>query len=266
MKKQNALHERIKENAAEINRLHECLHEAFKLRNENSDAMQKWSEAAAELHARYEQLALPGGPFPNFLERVAAGDPEMAEVALCFLEVRPYFFRSGYMWKDMLRKCKRAPLLGKQAERRDRLVKAFLDWRHVRRLSSDRGAAVRGEILPLLLKFYSLFPVRFSDAQFDGVATVGDVYRLLCAALRVEAEDQPEALSGVIRQPNRARPQADMTVWAREYQEWRGAPWSPGDVWATLVSCTKEAFELDDSFIVSSDTRLPAPKTRSAAL
>ena len=39
------------------------------------------------------------------------------EIALCFLEVRPYFFRSGYHWKTILQKCKRAPISGEQSER-----------------------------------------------------------------------------------------------------------------------------------------------------
>jgi len=40
---------------------------------------------------------------------------------MCFLELRPYFFRSGYMYKELLRKIKRAPLSPDQ-ERRLRLV------------------------------------------------------------------------------------------------------------------------------------------------
>ncbi|MGA9672682.1 MAG: hypothetical protein WBQ94_25925 [Terracidiphilus sp.] len=267
MSKQSGLHQRVKENAAEINRLHECLHEAFRRRNENGGAMQRWSAAAKELHARWGQLALPGGPFPNFLERVAAGEPEMAEIALAFLEVRPYFFRSGYMWKDIFRRCKRAPLLGEQAERRDRLVAAYVEWKRVRRLSSERGAAVRREILPLLVKFHHLFPIRpdgLSEAHFEGIATVGDLYRLLCSALRVEAKDDPENLPGTIHEPCRAKIQADMTIWAREYGEWREAHWTPGDVWATLAFVIAEVYKLDSSFQVSSGTRLPAPKAKSA--
>jgi len=34
--------------------------------------------------------------------RILYGDPEAMEAAICFLEVRPYFFRSGYMYKDIL--------------------------------------------------------------------------------------------------------------------------------------------------------------------
>lgn len=83
----------------------------------SDEAREEWSQACAEFHARYEELCLPWGPYPNFHEKLVAGDPEIVEVALSFLEVRPYFFRSGYHWKTILKKCKRAPMSGQQRER-----------------------------------------------------------------------------------------------------------------------------------------------------
>ena len=41
-------------------------------------------------------------PDAGFLELILAGDPATIEVALCFQEARPYFFRSGYHWKTTL--------------------------------------------------------------------------------------------------------------------------------------------------------------------
>jgi hypothetical protein len=115
--KQEDLRTRLIENAAEINRLHSHVHEAFKLRTKNEESQQEWSRACQEFRARYEQLCLPGGWDSGFYGRILAGDIETIEVALCFLEVRPYFFRSGYHWKAILQKCKRAPMVGEQAER-----------------------------------------------------------------------------------------------------------------------------------------------------
>ena len=51
------------------------------------------------------------------------------EAGICFLELRPYFFRSGYMFKDILRKCKQAPLSKSQAARLATVVEKFAAWR-----------------------------------------------------------------------------------------------------------------------------------------
>ena len=60
-------------------------------------------------HGSYDRLAMPGG-YASLQFGLAEGDPNAAETALCFLELRPYFFRSGYMFKALLRKVKRARL------------------------------------------------------------------------------------------------------------------------------------------------------------
>jgi hypothetical protein len=81
-------------------------------------------------HARYDGLAFPGGyQRGGALNRIAYGDPDAMEAAICFLEIRPYFFRSGYMFKDILRKCRRAPLSSDQAARLKTIEKGLLEWR-----------------------------------------------------------------------------------------------------------------------------------------
>ena len=117
------------ENAAEINRLHSRIHETFRLRTQSEESQREWSEACHEFHARYDQLCLPGGWDSGFYDRILAGDSTAIEVALCFLEVRPYFFRSGYHWKAILQKCKRAPMSGEQAERFTGLLTKYEAWR-----------------------------------------------------------------------------------------------------------------------------------------
>jgi hypothetical protein len=47
-----------------------------------------------------------------------SGLTEAIEIAIQFLEVDPYFFRSGYIKTDLLRRLKRAPLMATAADAR----------------------------------------------------------------------------------------------------------------------------------------------------
>jgi hypothetical protein len=125
--------ERIRENAAEIVRLHSRIDETVKHRTKNLEMRCEWEQACAEFHARYEGLAFPGG-YRNALERISRGDPEAMEAAICFLELRPYFFRSGYMFKAILPRCRRAPLTSEQASRLKTIERKLAEWRQ-RKLS-----------------------------------------------------------------------------------------------------------------------------------
>lgn len=56
-------------------------------------------------------------------------------LASCFLECRPYFFRSGYMFKEIHRKARRAPLSPDQMRRLQLVLQRLAEWR-------GRGRAV----------------------------------------------------------------------------------------------------------------------------
>jgi hypothetical protein len=118
----------IRENADEIVRLHSRIHESFAQRDSSLEKKQAWSHACSEFHFRYDMLAFPGGLRGAF-QRIADGEPFAMEAAVCFLEVRPYFFRSGYMYKDLIRKCKRAPLSSEQQARFDSVLERYLAYR-----------------------------------------------------------------------------------------------------------------------------------------
>jgi len=251
-----ALRSQMTENAAEINRLYRRIRETFERRDESDGLRQEWSKACAEAHLRYSELCLPGGWHPDFYDRLKAGDSEAIEVALCFLEVRPYFFRSGYHWKEILQKCKRAPMSREQSERFKALLENYNEWRILRNLSSERGAAVRNELWLVIRRLHNLFPVQIADFKFDGVATAGDLYTLLCTSLKVEALADPDTSLGTVRSPCCAVPQKDMSIWAREYGAWRSAVWTPEDVWATLVSNVVDGYGLDPSFVIFPKTVL----------
>jgi hypothetical protein len=103
--------------------------ETYAQRSKSSEKMQEWKQACAEFHSRYAGLAFPGGYQGNVFDRILSGDPQAMETAVCFLEVRPYFFRSGYMFKDILRKCRRAPLTAEQAARLKVIEEKLEQWR-----------------------------------------------------------------------------------------------------------------------------------------
>jgi hypothetical protein len=115
-------------NAREITRLNTRIHETFASRNKSAQSRELWTAACAEFHCRYDELAFPGG-YGGAIERILAGDSEAVEAALCFCECRPYFFRSGYMYKELLRKTKRAPMTESQAERFKVVLQCQAEWR-----------------------------------------------------------------------------------------------------------------------------------------
>jgi len=103
-------------NAKEIERLRARIDEAVTVRDKGPKEKATWEAACWEFHARYDALAFPGG-YTDALDRIVSGDAAAIEAALCFLELRPRFFRSGYMYKDILRKTMRAQLSESQASR-----------------------------------------------------------------------------------------------------------------------------------------------------
>jgi hypothetical protein len=128
--------DQIRKDAAEIARLHARIHETVRHRQESAEKRLEWEQACADFHARYSNLAFPGG-YAGALERITAGDPITMEAAICFLECRPYFFRSGYMFKDILRKCRRAPLTAGQSNRLKIIEDKLEQWRQ-RKQSRNR--------------------------------------------------------------------------------------------------------------------------------
>jgi len=117
--------------ATEIRRLHARIHETFRYRDASQQQRDEWKDACAEFHARYNMLAFPDG-YDGAVERIIAGDPKAVEAAICFLELRPYFFRSGYMFSKILRKAKRASLSPQQADRLSSVIERQTKWRSKR--------------------------------------------------------------------------------------------------------------------------------------
>ncbi|HEU4712952.1 MAG TPA: hypothetical protein VFS76_15365 [Pyrinomonadaceae bacterium] len=119
-------------NAEEIRKLHGRINETYRQRSKSPGGTEEWQRACAEFRARYDSLAFPGGA-ETAVARMAQGDADAIEAALCFLELRPYFFRSGYMFKTFRRKLKRAQLDARQTARYERVVQAYEEWRQMKR-------------------------------------------------------------------------------------------------------------------------------------
>jgi hypothetical protein len=122
------LRQKILKDAAEIVRLHSRIRETVARRGQSLQKRREWEQACVEFHTRYGGLAFPGG-YGGALQRISSGDLETIEAAICFLECRPYFFRSGYMFKDILRRCRRAPLSSEQAARLKAIEAKLADWK-----------------------------------------------------------------------------------------------------------------------------------------
>jgi len=124
--------DRVTRNANEIATLSRRIRETLCFRDDGPDQRAEWSEACSDFHSKYDDLAFPGG-LRDARDRMRAGDTEAIEYAIAFLEVRPYFFRSGYMYKDFMRVLRNCPLSVAQRKRYDQIRKRYLAYRDTRR-------------------------------------------------------------------------------------------------------------------------------------
>lgn len=82
----------IENNSREITRLRDRAVQAGADRDVSPEHRDKWQSAWDEFNDRYDALAFPGG-VSTARQRLRAGDADAIEYALCFIEVRPFFFR-----------------------------------------------------------------------------------------------------------------------------------------------------------------------------
>jgi hypothetical protein len=119
-------------NAVEIQKLHKRIHDTVRHRYKSPEQTERWQTACKEFHERYDRLAFPGG-YSTAWARISEGDSAAIKAALCFVEIRPYFYRSGYMFKELLPKLKRADLTPPQRDRLNAVIAAYGEWRAQRR-------------------------------------------------------------------------------------------------------------------------------------
>jgi hypothetical protein len=136
------LKRQIVEGAAKIRQLDARIHGTLLYRSDSAEDHRKWQDACREFHAAYDRLAFPGG-YEGAAQRILAGDALAVEAAICFLESRPYFFRSGYMFKAILRKVRRAPLSEDQSARLRHVLARLALWRARKKQNLTDGADAR---------------------------------------------------------------------------------------------------------------------------
>jgi hypothetical protein len=115
--------ELIRHNAQKLRDLNEAVHATYQRRGEDAPQKEKWQDACRRFHSEYDQLAFPGG-ISEEMRRLKDHDPGAIESAVAFLEVDPFFFRSGYIKEDLLEHLRWAPLDQDQKRRLQQVILA----------------------------------------------------------------------------------------------------------------------------------------------
>ena len=79
-----------------------------------------------ELRDNYDDLSFPGG-LKKGLDALDKLDPRAIENAICFLEINPYFHRSGYIKEEILTKLKKIKLTKDQSSRLRKVILNIVD-------------------------------------------------------------------------------------------------------------------------------------------
>ena len=105
----------IREVESAVNVGHQLVRQTHRQRSLSADGWERWHEACAQLHAQCHPTDYLWER--STLERIRSGDQEVIEDAILFLDVDPWFFRSGYLKEGLIRGLKRAPLAALQQRR-----------------------------------------------------------------------------------------------------------------------------------------------------
>lgn len=122
--------EKILRDSAELSRLNARIHTTFKDRDQGPSQREDWSSACREFHARFDQLAFPGGWAR--LSQVRQNNYAAVRAATTFLEADPYHFRSGYIKEELWRWLSRLELTSSDKSRMERAALSVLRRRVTR--------------------------------------------------------------------------------------------------------------------------------------
>ncbi|NVJ65570.1 MAG: hypothetical protein HWE16_03715 [Gammaproteobacteria bacterium] len=97
-----------------LNEQHKNVHVTYKDRKNSRSAMEQWNRACEIWHSYRSEL-------DHYLDRVfkdfKINDKEIKEFVITFLELNPWFFRSGYIKADLLIRIKRSYLTEEDKKR-----------------------------------------------------------------------------------------------------------------------------------------------------
>lgn len=128
--------QKIKDNSAQCNFLKNRIRETFLKREHSPKKRDLWHQACEEFHANKEKLYFPDGEYQLHSCKPEKWDFYVVEKVLCFLEVRPYHDRSGYIRKYLLRHIKKAYLTDKQKVRLEVVYQREKAWQNKRMLKN----------------------------------------------------------------------------------------------------------------------------------
>ena len=117
-------HQKIKQNAIEINRLKQSIQQSHNVKNKHDE----WAENCREYNEKYFGLCFWNGLW-DYRKEIRSGNLEAIEYYICFIEVRPYFFRSGYMYNDLMRVFKNIELTTDHRRRFNIIRTKFLQFK-----------------------------------------------------------------------------------------------------------------------------------------
>ena len=113
-----------------INALHDAIYESLPFRTKSEAHRKKWEDACRAFHAfRHPIFEFHD---PEVRRKVRSGIEPWRSDALLFLEVDPWFFRSGYLKERLLRALKGADLNSEECDRLNRVLVAVVDSRERR--------------------------------------------------------------------------------------------------------------------------------------
>lgn len=118
----------IKKHGKLCHYLHQQIHITYQNAHKGTKEREAWHLACKNFQQQYDNLAFPGGE-NTLYQRLAEGDFYTMEAAICFLEVRPYFFRSGYIYQKLMRKLKYVSLTQEQKARYEDVKQRYQLWK-----------------------------------------------------------------------------------------------------------------------------------------
>ena len=114
----------IEKNTIEINRLRKRINDSFNVKNQKDD----WRQASIDFFEQYHKLCFWNGVY-DYRNEIRNDNLEAIEYYICFIELRPYFFRSGYMYNDLMRVFKNINLTTDHKRRYNSIRARYLEFK-----------------------------------------------------------------------------------------------------------------------------------------